>query len=109
MAVSIAAGVSAITSAIPSLHVNRVVLSLGFIGMLMLGNLRGLRESTKLFGIPVYAFVGVMFALVMAGAYQVHDGHGRAGGDRRSAAHVRHRGDHPVRVAVGVRQWLHRA
>jgi amino acid transporter len=71
VAVSIAAGVSAITSAVPSLHVNRVVLSLGFIGMLMLGNLRGLRESTKLFGIPVYAFVGVMFALVIAGAYQV--------------------------------------
>ncbi len=71
VAVSIAAGVSAITSAVPSLHVNRVVLSLVFIGMLMLGNLRGLRESTKLFGIPVYAFVGIMLALVVAGAYQV--------------------------------------
>lgn len=74
VAVSIAAGVSAITSAIPSLHVNRVVLSLGFIAMLMLGNLRGLRESTKLFGVPVYAFVGVMFALIIAGAYQVMTG-----------------------------------
>lgn len=74
VAVSIAAGVSAITSAVPSLHVNRVVLSLFFIGLLMLGNLRGLRESTKLFGIPVYAFVGVMFALVIAGAYQVMTG-----------------------------------
>ena len=71
VAVSIAAGVSAITSAIPALHVNRVVLSLGFIAMLMMGNLRGLRESTKLFGVPVYAFVGVMFALIIAGAYQV--------------------------------------
>ena len=60
VAVSIAAGVSAITSAIPALHVNRVALSLGFIGMLMLGNLRGLKESTKLFGVPVYGFVGVM-------------------------------------------------
>ena len=71
VAVSIAAGVSAITSAVPALHVNRVVLSLAFIGILMLGNLRGLRESTKLFGVPVYIFVGVMFALVIAGAYQV--------------------------------------
>ena len=35
--------------------------------MLMLGNLRGLRESTKLFGVPVYAFVGVMLALIVAG------------------------------------------
>ena len=71
VAVSIAAGVSAITSAVPSLHVNRVVLSLFFIGLLMVGNLRGLRESTKLFGIPVYAFVGIMLALVVAGGYQV--------------------------------------
>ena len=71
VAVSIAAGVSAITSAIPSLHVNRVFLSLGFIGILMFGNLRGLRESTKLFGLPVYAFVGVMLTLMAAGGYQV--------------------------------------
>ena len=74
VAVSIAAGVSAITSAIPSLHVSRVALSLGFITMLMLGNLRGLKESTKLFGVPVYGFVGVMFALILAGAYQVFSG-----------------------------------
>jgi amino acid transporter len=71
VAVSIAAGVSAITSAVPSLHVNRVVLSLAFIAMLMLGNLRGLRESTKLFGFPVYAFVAVMMALIVSGAWQV--------------------------------------
>ena len=70
VAVSIAAGVSAITSAMPSLHVNRVVLSLGFIAMLMIGNLRGVKESTKLFGVPVYAFVGVMIALMVTGAWR---------------------------------------
>lgn len=74
VAVSIAAGVSAMTSAIPSLHVSRVALSLGFIAMLMFGNLRGLKESTKLFGIPVYGFVGVMFALIVVGAIQVLGG-----------------------------------
>lgn len=74
VAVSIAAGVSAITSAIPSLHVSRVMLSLGFIGILMLGNLRGLRESTKLFGVPVYAFVGVMFALILVGGFRAMTG-----------------------------------
>jgi amino acid transporter len=74
VAVSIAAGVSAITSAIPALHVNRVALSLGFIAMLMIGNLRGLKESTKLFGVPVYGFVGVMGALIVAGATQVLSG-----------------------------------
>ncbi len=75
VAVSIAAGVSAITSAIPSLHVNRVILALFFIAILMLGNLRGLRESTKLFGIPVYAFVGVMIALILSGLSQMMTGH----------------------------------
>lgn len=74
VAVSIAAGVSAITSAIPSLHVNRVVMSLGLIAMLMLGNLRGLRESTKVFGVPVYAFVVVMLTLIVAGVYQAMTG-----------------------------------
>ena len=74
VAVSISAGVSAITSAIPSLHVNRVVMSLGLIALLMIGNLRGLRESTKLFGVPVYAFVVVMLTLVVAGAYQAMTG-----------------------------------
>ena len=74
VAVSISAGVSAITSAIPSLHVNRVVMSLGLIALLMVGNLRGLRESTKLFGVPVYAFVVVMLTLVVAGAYQAMTG-----------------------------------
>ncbi|MDO8678403.1 MAG: APC family permease [Acidobacteriota bacterium] len=74
VAVSIAAGVSAIASALPSMHLNRVALSLGFIAMLMMGNLRGLRESTKLFGIPVYVFVGVMLSLIAAGGYQVLTG-----------------------------------
>lgn len=74
VAVSIAAGVSAIASALPAMHLNRVALSLGFIAMLMMGNLRGLKESTKLFGIPVYVFVGVMLTLIVAGGYQVMTG-----------------------------------
>jgi len=74
VAVSIAAGVSAITSAIPALHVNRVVMSLVFIGILMMGNLRGVRESTKLFGVPVYAFVGVMIALIITGGWRALTG-----------------------------------
>jgi amino acid transporter len=74
VAVSIAAGVSAITSAIPALHVNRVWLSLAFIAILMFGNLRGLRESTKLFGIPVYAFVGVMLLLIATGIVRAMTG-----------------------------------
>jgi amino acid transporter len=44
VAVSIAAGVAAITSAFPQWHVNRVEMTLAFVVILMLGNLRGIRE-----------------------------------------------------------------
>jgi amino acid transporter len=49
VSVSIAAGVAAITSALPGLHLDPVWLSLGFVVMLMLGNLRGIRESGSSF------------------------------------------------------------
>lgn len=67
VSVSISAGVSAITSALPDLHVNRVEMGLFFIAILALGNLRGSKESAKLFGVPVYFFVGSMIVLVLAG------------------------------------------
>ncbi len=67
VSVSIAAGVSAITSALPDLHINRVELALFFITVLTLGNLRGIKESARFFGIPVYFFVGSMALLIVAG------------------------------------------
>src|SRR6516165_4327138 len=57
VAVSIAAGVAAVTSAFPSLHVNRVELSLGFLVVLAIGNLRGIRESGRIFSVPTYFFI----------------------------------------------------
>src|SRR5213593_2978839 len=47
VAVSIAAGVAALTSAFPQWHVNRVELTLIFVLLLMMGNLRGIRESAR--------------------------------------------------------------
>lgn len=67
VAVSISAGVSAITSAFPGFHVNRVELALAFIALLTVVNLRGLRESARVFGIPVYFFVGSMLLLIGTG------------------------------------------
>jgi amino acid transporter len=67
VSVSISAGVSAITSALPDLHVNRVEMGLFFVAILAVGNLRGIKESAKLFGIPVYFFVASMVVLVIAG------------------------------------------
>jgi amino acid transporter len=71
VAVSIAAGVAAITSAFPELHVNRVELTLGFVALLMLGNLRGIRESGRIFAAPTYFFVVTILSLVAVGAWRV--------------------------------------
>jgi amino acid transporter len=67
VAVSVAAGVAAITSAIPALHPYRVwmcVLAVAFIAVV---NLRGIRESGKLFAAPTYLFVVSMLAMVVYG------------------------------------------
>jgi amino acid transporter len=45
VAVSIAAGVAALTSALPWRHINRVELAIALVAVLAIGNLRGLRES----------------------------------------------------------------
>ena len=74
VAVSIAAGVAAITSAVPQWHVNRVEMTLGFVLLLMLGNLRGIRESGRIFALPTYAFVVGMLGLIAAGAWRAFTG-----------------------------------
>jgi amino acid transporter len=70
VAVSIAAGVAAITSAFPTLHVNRVELSLVFLAVLAIGNLRGIRESGRIFSVPTYFFIGMILALIGVGVWR---------------------------------------
>jgi amino acid transporter len=67
VAVSVAAGVLALTSAAPGLEAHKVAISLGFVGLLTLVNLRGVRESGILFAVPTYAFVTAMYVMVAAG------------------------------------------
>src|SRR5438445_5442759 len=57
VAVSISAGIFAITSFVPSLASPRVGLSLACLGLLVLANLRGVRESGMVFALPTYAFI----------------------------------------------------
>ena len=71
---SIAAGVAAITSAFPEWHVNRVELTLGFVALLMIGNLRGIRESGNIFAVPTYFFIVTTLTLVGLGAWHVISG-----------------------------------
>jgi amino acid transporter len=70
VSVSISAGVLAITSAFPQLDSFRVELCLLFLVILMLGNLRGIRESGRIFAVPTYFFVAAVAALIAAGLYR---------------------------------------
>ncbi|MBI5960277.1 MAG: APC family permease [Chloroflexi bacterium] len=64
-AVSLTAGVAAISSAFPDLWSYRVVLSLFFLVLITVANLRGLRESGTLMAIPVYGFL-VFYLFMLA-------------------------------------------
>ncbi|MHB0874640.1 MAG: APC family permease [Anaerolineae bacterium] len=74
VAVSITAGVTAITSAFPEVLPLRTVLCLLAIALVAWGNLRGVRESGSIFAIPTYAFVGIMLALIGIGIVRVATG-----------------------------------
>jgi amino acid transporter len=74
VSVSIAAGVAAITSALPDWHVNRVDLAIGFVVVLALGNLRGVRESGRIFALPTYFFIVSILAMVGVGMWKVFAG-----------------------------------
>jgi amino acid transporter len=74
VAVSVAAGVVALASAVPSLGAHRLGLSLACIALITIANLRGVRESGLAFAIPTYAFIASMLALVFGGAARCLDG-----------------------------------
>ena len=74
VAVSVAAGVVALVSAVPSLAGHQVGLALAFIALITIANLRGVRESGLAFALPTYAFIVSMLALVLAGAARCADG-----------------------------------
>jgi amino acid transporter len=74
VAVSVAAGVAAITSAVPGWHLNPVATSLAFVSVLTLGNLRGIRESGRLFSVPTYFFVVSLLTVIIVGAWHVWRG-----------------------------------
>jgi amino acid transporter len=63
VAVSVAAGVDAITSAFLAARPHAVAVSLGFVLILAIMNLRGVKESGTVFAIPTYGFVAVVFAM----------------------------------------------
>jgi amino acid transporter len=70
VAVSIAAGIFAVTSIAPSLGHHKVALSLACLAIIVFVNLRGVRESGIAFALPTYAFVAAMYVLVGVGLFK---------------------------------------
>jgi amino acid transporter len=74
VAVSVVAGVAAITSAIPELSRHSVSLSVGFVVLLTLMNLRGVKESGTAFAVPTYGFLLAIYAMFAVAAYRLLSG-----------------------------------
>lgn len=67
VSVSISAGVAALTSMVPTLFPYRVEIGLVFVGVMMILNLRGVRDSGTVFAIPTYVFLFIVLALIATG------------------------------------------
>jgi amino acid transporter len=65
VAVSVASGVDQIQSAIPAVVNQRVTIAVVLIALIMVGNLRGIRESGSIFAAPTYLFIAAMFAMII--------------------------------------------
>jgi amino acid transporter len=71
VAVSTSSAVAQITSAIPELFDVRVEIAVAAIGLITIGNLRGLRESGNIFAIPTYLFVGSALLMIAIGVFRI--------------------------------------
>jgi amino acid transporter len=67
VSVSVSAGVAALYSAFPVLYGYRVILALSFIAIITWGNLRGVKESARLFATPTYFFLVSMATMIGLG------------------------------------------
>lgn len=67
VAVSVAAGIAALTSALPWLIPYRTLLCVGTITLVSIGNLRGVRESARIFSAPTFLFIGSILGMVAYG------------------------------------------
>jgi len=98
VSVSVAAGVAAVTSAIPDLHDVRVPIGIFVIALMTLANLRGIREAGTLFAIPTYFFVFSMGTVIVIGLIKVILGDTPADQER---AHI-----DPAHVTQGLTLFL---
>ncbi len=74
VAVSVSAGVAALTSIVPDLYEYRVLASVGAVVLLTLGNLRGIRESGSIFMAPTYLYIVTMLAIIAYALFRSFSG-----------------------------------
>lgn len=100
VSVSVAAGVAAITSAIPEASDARIFIGVLIIALLTLANLRGIRESGTIFAAPTYFFIVAMVVVIVAGFVKVVMGD--APGSLLSRAPI----TDDITVTEGLTVWL---
>jgi amino acid transporter len=71
VAVSTSSAVEQISSAVPAVGPYSVYVGVGAIFLIMIGNLRGLRESGNIFAIPTYLFLGSALLMIGIGTFRI--------------------------------------
>ncbi|KAE8762774.1 APC family permease [Georgenia thermotolerans] len=74
VAVSVSSGAQYLAAALPAARGHEVVLAVAIVAVLMVLNLRGVRESGTAFAIPTYAFIGAIGLMILVGLWQVLTG-----------------------------------
>ena len=74
VAVSLSSATAAVLSAFPEFAPYRVVIALLLLALVTLMNLRGVRESAKVFGLPTYGFIIIMLLMIVVGIFRFATG-----------------------------------
>ena len=74
VSVSVSAGIAQVVSAFPTLFEYRVYLGVGVVMLVMLINLRGVKESGNIFAIPTYFFLAMLFLMIVVGFVRYFSG-----------------------------------
>ena len=88
VAVSVAAGTAALASAVPAVAPFEVPIAISFVLIIAFGNLRGVKESGRVFAVPTYYFLVNMMVLLGVGLTRLAIGH-------LPVDHVQHKGALP--------------
>ena len=100
VAVSVAAGVDNIISAIPELNPHRVAICVGFIALLTAMNLRGVRESGRAFAVPTYAFIAGVLLMIGLGLLRALLGDAPQAESANYGIHAQHVGLNSLAIAL---------